>query len=450
MHRILSALLVLSVALGLIVASALQAQRSFARLNAQVDALRTASAIRLQLEQVLSLFKDLETGTRGFMLTGRDEYLEPYRVARQRVADEYPRLQAVTGANGPDGFDWRRLDARVEERLTLAGQLIALRRRLGERTVDDPAVFEPGRRAMDAIRDDFAALEEHYRTRIEALSADMVRQRRQTARFGWFADGLAVLLVTLAAFLLLRERRWRLRLEAALREANRDLEQRVDERTREIAAARDRIAGFAAELDRHIEAERLRLSREVHDQLGPVFTAIRLLIRSAPSAALPADQVRALDQALEMGITTTRRIAAELRPPLLDDLGLGAALEHLLTTLPARDELQASVEIRDDERLGTSAALTLYRIAREALTNVLRHAEADRVRIDGRVGPDWYILCIEDNGRGFDPERVRTSALGLVGMRERAALAGGVLTVETPSGGGTRIRIELPLHDDST
>jgi signal transduction histidine kinase len=247
----------------------------------------------------------------------------------------------------------------------------------------------------------------------------------------------------------LRERRQRIALELALREANRTLEARVAERTAALESARAQLSRFAAEQERAIEAERRRLSREVHDQIGQVFTALKLILASLPRTDFPPGQAEALDRALEMGIASTRRVTAVLRPPLLDDLGLGAALRHFAEDLGRAAGLAVTVDIADDEGLDEVARLGLFRIAQEAVTNVLRHAAAAKLEISGRRDGDAYLFCIADDGRGYDPATVRPGAIGIVGMRERAALLGAQCAIAAAPGDGVAITLRLPLRQNA-
>lgn len=212
-----------------------------------------------------------------------------------------------------------------------------------------------------------------------------------------------------------------------------------------IDEARQRIASFAATQDRAIEQERRRVAREVHDQLGQVFTAIKLIVQSVPHKAFPPDQEAALHQALEMGITSARRITAELRPPLLDDLGLAAALDHFAREIARTGELTCAVDILDQDRLCGPQALALFRIVQEATNNVLKHAGATRIAIEGHGDGEHYHLRIEDDGCGFDAARVRPDAMGLINMRERARLMNGHCELAPGAAGGTVVRVSLPL-----
>lgn len=219
----------------------------------------------------------------------------------------------------------------------------------------------------------------------------------------------------------------------------------IDAVRQRIDADSQRIASFATAQDQAIEQERRRVAREVHDQMGQVFTAIRLIVQSIPREAVPADQAAALQQALDMGIASARKITAELRPPLLDDLGLAAALGHLAEAVSRSGKVECSVDMQDDERLGAAPALGLFRIVQEAVTNILRHAGASHITITGRDGDDYYHLCIEDDGCGFDPATVRDGAMGLINMRERTRLMRGRCDIAGRPEGGTRITVSLPL-----
>lgn len=140
-----------------------------------------------------------------------------------------------------------------------------------------------------------------------------------------------------------------------------------------------------------------------------------------------------------------RALAVELRPSALDDFGLGSALERLAHTFGERSGIETNVETRLTGRLPPEIETTLYRVVQEALSNVVKHAGAEHVSIVVSHRDDSVAATVDDDGHGFDPATVRDDALGLVGMRERLALVGGTLEIESSPGRGTTVAAQVPL-----
>lgn len=196
------------------------------------------------------------------------------------------------------------------------------------------------------------------------------------------------------------------------------------------------------------EEERRRVARELHDEIGQIFTAMMLQIESL-AARIPDELRPDLDELRETaraGATDVRGIAARLRPQLLDDLGLQSALNALATGFAEQTGLAVQRRIAP-VRLDPSHELVVYRVAQEALTNVARHAEASSVRLSLRDAGDAVVLEVRDDGRGLPPGAA-TSSTGIPGMRERAMLIGASLTIGDGDGGGTTVRLRVPSEQD--
>jgi two-component system, NarL family, sensor histidine kinase UhpB len=196
------------------------------------------------------------------------------------------------------------------------------------------------------------------------------------------------------------------------------------------------------------EAERLRIAQELHDEVGQTLTAVLLGLQRA-GRGLPADRVEALDEVAETARGTledVRRIALELRPEALDDLGLPSALVALGNRLAERTGVRVHRRLDPGlPPLGADVELVVYRVAQEALTNVVRHAGVREAELylttrDGRV-----TLRVLDAGPGIAADAERDSAGGLRGMRERALLIGADLSVATGPSGGTEVRLDVPV-----
>lgn len=199
------------------------------------------------------------------------------------------------------------------------------------------------------------------------------------------------------------------------------------------------------------EDERKRIARELHDELGQHLSALKLELSSLMSdvAALHChDRLAQAIDLIDATVASVRRIAADLRPLALDDLGLGAAIEGLARDAVRRLGIEVAVSLDSDlPELDEAAAIALYRIAQEALTNVSRHARATDARIELRRRGTELVLTVRDNGRGFPPDALRRSGrFGLLGARERTDLLGGRFELDNPPGGGGRVTVRLPLR----
>lgn len=203
------------------------------------------------------------------------------------------------------------------------------------------------------------------------------------------------------------------------------------------------------------EAERARVSRDLHDEIGQALTSVllglRLVDRGGHGAATDpqelADRLAEVRELVGDALTAVRRLAFELRPTVLDDLGLAAALRRLCDDVAARAGApRVGLELNGLDggaRLPAPVETAVYRMVQEALTNVLRHADAHAVTVTASRGPSRLRIRVRDDGTGFDPA-TRSGSLGLTGMAERAVLVGGTLTIESAPGAGTTVSVEVP------
>ncbi len=199
------------------------------------------------------------------------------------------------------------------------------------------------------------------------------------------------------------------------------------------------------------EAERMRIARELHDELAQWLTALKMDVSwfasRLPRAEKPlVDKAEKMKQLVDAMVGSVRRIAADLRPAMLDDLGLTPAVEHLVhefsqhTGIVVSLDLDASaVEFKDP------LVTAIYRMVQEALTNVARHAQATEVRVSVRVAGERLKVAVGDNGKGIDAEALnKEKSYGLRGIRERAHTLGGTASIRAGTQGGTLVEIEIP------
>jgi two-component system sensor histidine kinase UhpB len=199
------------------------------------------------------------------------------------------------------------------------------------------------------------------------------------------------------------------------------------------------------------EGERLRVARGLHDEVGQVLTGV-LLQLDALTAAVPRAHRGELEEAqhsVRQAVEEVRRIGQELRPALLEHLGLVSALTELSTAFARRSGVVVERRFATElPPLSAEAELTIYRVAQESPTNVARHAQAGRVELTLERGRESVVLRVADDGRGFDEAASANGHGGLRGMRERAVLAGGVLAVRPRRAGGVEVRLEMPAVQD--
>lgn len=209
----------------------------------------------------------------------------------------------------------------------------------------------------------------------------------------------------------------------------------------ELQESRTQLRRLSARYQAMLEEERRHIARDLHDELGQYLTALRLELAALERRLEQPDLVERthlMGGLIDDSMASLRRISSRLRPKILDDFGLGPALDGLLQDLCGRAGLQYRLNLRLGGPLAESTSLAAYRICQEALTNVVRHAQARSVEVQAELSEGSLQLCIEDDGIGI-PACVPKDSLGLLGIQERAADCGGSVEFASRSGGGTRI-----------
>lgn len=233
---------------------------------------------------------------------------------------------------------------------------------------------------------------------------------------------------------------------------SKDVHQTLQEETRRRVAVEADLSQLLRRTVEDQEAERLRIARELHDTLGQTLTLLQLGVDDIGRCT--ADNVAAQARVADLKSLATdlgrqvRRLAWEIRPPALDDIGIEGAIRHLLEVWSEKSRVGFELHIAlGDSRLPAAVETTLYRVLQEALTNIVRHAAAKHVGIILRRGPDELTMIVEDDGCGFaDPEASPPrERLGLLGIRERLSLVGGTLEIESAPNKGTALFARIPL-----
>jgi signal transduction histidine kinase len=416
-------------------------EASYRDAKATLDALGQRGTARTQIQALRHALAEAETGQRGFLLSGRPEYLQPYNDALVAIQAALGWLRVYYADDRQASETMRRMETAAGEKLSEMATTLRLREQSSGDGWREMLLTNIGQEKMDAMR----ALSNEL-LRYETANIDRNRESvYQTLLLNRIGVTAMTALSLLALFMYLRQ-------TAAL-DRQRSDQQRVVQAERdrlevEVAARTAQLKELALHLQTVREDERRHLARELHDELGALLTAAKLdaaRLKSRLGAMTPevSQRMAHLNEALNSGIALKRRIIEDLRPSSLSNLGLIAALEILVREFSARVEIAVESDLHPVE-LAPSAELTVYRLVQEALTNIAKYARATQLRV--RVAPrgDRVEVCVSDNGIGFDTSVPRLATHGLLGMKFRVESENGEMVIDSEPGRGTQIVALLP------
>lgn len=434
--------------LGVVIASLVVAgvmavnEYAFRSADASLASVRGRNDIRRDATELRALLVDAETSVRGYLLTGRKEYLEPNLMVQGDIERLLKRLHAAY-----ESTPWQGLvddvDLQTDEMLALINEKVRLYDSQQHESWRALLMSNMAKERMDAVRLAISKLEAH--------EASLVAAERPSIYFALFVGRYGVHALMLLSLLwwlyFLRkteEARQLMLRHNEMVSADRDrLEHQVRQRTRELTE-------LARHLTRAREQERQHLARELHDELGALLTAAKLDVarihRMAGKSGLTEidERLKHMGGLIDDGIALKRRIIEDLRPSSLSNLGLVPSLEILTREFSERSGLTIEHRLCDVE-CDETGQLAIYRLVQEALTNVHRHAKAATVWIEMRECKDGMSVTIRDDGMGFKSSEQSFGHHGLLGMRYRMESLGGELDVNSSPGEGTTVEARLPF-----
>ncbi|MEP7061170.1 MAG: CHASE3 domain-containing protein [Betaproteobacteria bacterium] len=399
------------------------------------------------LYEILGIVTDSETAQRGYLLTGKQEYLEPYRTARPKIEDRFRKLVALMMREGtPEQRDQvTRISSLVGKRLGEIDATLALYDRSGRDVAFELMNTGLGKQAMDQLRNDVEAMSADQRASM-GISDLRWKHDIDFARFAvqWLT-ACTVILLLVVWLLARREVRQQDERRRQLATESERLERDVRERTSELAELSTYLQGVR-------EDEKSRLARDIHDELGGILVSAKMDVSNVAQSLANHDPVSAkrLERALatlDDGVSMKRRIIEELRPTLLDNLGLVAAIDWQVHEVCDHSGLKCELNLAEDASdVPPGVGIALFRIVQEALTNILKYAGAKTVTIDLMRDDDGITLIVGDDGIGL-PERASRDRLshGITGMRQRVRALAGEFAIHGEPRRGTQIEVWIPL-----
>jgi signal transduction histidine kinase len=432
--------LVLPLACIAAVAMVFISEGSYWRSVGTLDDLGAIGNARTSIQQLAQGVLDAESGQRGYLLTGRTEYLRPYEGALKRINESFNYLD-VYYDDPQSKATLEQLHALIRAKLSELSETIRVQDEGKTDLAKELVLSDIGKEKMEAIRSLGAQLLARETFSV-AIGRSEIYRTLMVSRIG----------VTMLTALSL------LGLVMYLRQSSA-LERQQQEQQRLVQAERDRLEAEVArrtaqltELTRHLqtarEDERKRLARDLHDELGALLTSAKLdaaRIRSRLAGTAPEAQERLvhLVGTLNSGIALKRRIIEDLRPSALSNLGLVATLDILTREFAEQSGVQMHCTL-EPVKLEDVGDLVIYRLVQEAITNISKYAKASQVWVSLTSKDGQINVLVRDDGVGFDTATQPPSAHGLVGMRYRVEAEGGTMTVVSAPGQGTSIVVSLP------
>ncbi|WP_082493529.1 CHASE3 domain-containing protein [Massilia sp. Leaf139] len=416
-----------------------------------LDGMKAANSLQDQTAKVTDelqhlnlLVTDAESNLRAYFLSGSSSYLGTVQSAPARIDDQLRKLSTLLADNPSQQKNLVQLRALVEHQLRMMNEALTIYRDGGLKEILT-ITGAPSDGDSDEIRLQVVIMLSEQNELLTARSAAFYDQYRHAVILGLGINAAAIMVLLLFYQLVQRSFAARARAELALQVANEELESTVARRTEQLSV-----------LSRHLihvsEEEKSRLARELHDEMGANLTAIGMdlatvgeaLRTSHPELAMMLGRARAT---LVDTVQLKRRIVEDLRPSLLDNLGLAAALQSYCEDYARITGLDCDVLIDGEvDSVGPMHAIALFRIVQESLNNIAKYARASSVIVHLAREDGTLALEVTDDGVGIAPDALtRSKSHGLLGMRERALLLGGKLDVERGVNGvGTCVRAWIP------
>ena len=415
------------------------------RLQEAGERLQTSAAREHAIEALQNSLAQSVAAQRGFLLTEDTRYVAPYDRAVAEVEPELEKLRLAYARSDADLRQVRDLHVLIGKRLADLSMILAIQKKQGVGAAVALVKTNAGADTDAKIADILSAMRNREAGEHNAAHAHWTGSLTLSRWITLSGTIFNMLLVGVASRLVWLDIRRRTALTAELRDQKLQLERQVEDRTRELVELSTHLQNVA-------EREKASLARELHDELGGLLVGARMDISWAEQHLTKNDadlkqRLHRVQQNLSAGVDLKRRIIEELRPTLLDNVGLFAALRWQMKETCGRAGLKCIESYPDEEpRFKSEASIALFRIAQEAFSNILKHSAAKTADISLDMDDETLLMRIADDGIGIPPDQFMSIAShGFASMRHRVRALGGRLDVRSPASGGTMLIVQIPI-----
>jgi signal transduction histidine kinase len=434
-----------------LIATAFSSYQNLQKLKLHTDWMEHTWDVKDRLKNINLLLMDAESGMRGYFMSENPAFLGPLRTAKAKLPSEFQILEQLVKDNPPQQEKLKQMRALFDEKMLRFDQSIAVYKDGGLKDIINIIKLGEGKEIMDEVRFLDIVMEKEELDRLQERRKEFYEEYNRSLWISISINAIATLILMLFYRMIQESFRRRKIIENELKESNDNLESTVLKRTEQLAT-----------LSRHLlkasEEEKRQLARELHDEMGSNLTAISMdisitiqqLKKIDPNLA--AQLVRAKATLLDT-VNLKRRLIEDMRPSMLDHLGLAASIRHHCERMAAISGLQVDLDVDDDfDYIDPTLAIAIFRITQESLNNTIKYAKATTVKVIFKKRSDGYSLRVSDDGVGL-PEGALTKpkSHGILGMRERVLLLGGVFTVVSGRDHvGTTIQAHIPFPPPNT
>ncbi|MFZ6654484.1 CHASE3 domain-containing protein [Undibacterium sp. TJN19] len=430
-----------------LVGNAFSSYQNLERLKTNNEAAEHNWSVKDKLKNINVLIMDAESSIRGYFISGNPIYLRPWEAAKQQLQGDFKELERLLGDNPAQVKNLRELRALYDSKERVFENSIAIYQKVGLPDIVALAKAGEGREIMDEIRLLDIIMEKEENETLQTRRKLFYTEYKEALFIGNAINGLALLVLILFYRLIYHNSNKQRCTENALKIANDNLETTVLKRTEQLSV-----------LSRHLlkvaEEEKAKLARELHDEMGSNLTAINMDIsvvaeKLKEKEPALATQLQRTKRVLQDTVNLKRRIIEDLRPSMLDNLGLAASIQYYCEEATAIAGLDYATDIAEDfDTLDPARSIALFRIMQESLNNVIKYAQATKVKISLKRQESGLWLQILDDGIGIQKDAItKPKSHGLLGMRERALLLGGTFKVKPGEDNhGTAIEAFIPFN----